>query len=206
MAPVARRHEVVLTHGNGPQIGLLALQAASYRPVHPYPLDFLGAESEGMIGYLIDLVLANALPDRDIATLLTQVEVDPADPAFSAASKPIGPVYSEAEARRLAAEASWSMIRDGEGWRRAVPSPTPRRIREINTIKLLVNAGVIVVCGGGGGIPVMRSAAGELCGVEAVIDKDYAAALLKRSKRTSCCSSPMSRPSGPDGRCRRADR
>jgi carbamate kinase len=167
VAPVARRHEVVLTHGNGPQIGLLALHAGSYRAVQPYPRDLLGAESEGMIGYLIDLALANALPDRDIATLLNQVEVDPGDPAFSAASKPIGPVYSEAEAQRLAAQASWSMVRDGEA-----------RIREINTIKLLLNAGVIVVCAAGGGIPVVRSTAGELCGVEAVVDKDYAAALL----------------------------
>jgi carbamate kinase len=178
MAPIAQRHEVVVTHGNGPQIGLLALQSAAYGAVRPYPLDLLGAESEGMIGYLIDLALTNALPGRDIATLLTQVEVDPEDPAFSRPNKPIGPTYAETEARRLAEHASWAMIRDGAGWRRAVPSPSPRRIREIDTIRLLLRAGVIVVCAGGGGIPVVVTAAGGLKGVEAVIDKDLAAALL----------------------------
>jgi carbamate kinase len=178
VAPIARRHEVVITHGNGPQIGLLALQAAAYRAVLPYPLDLLGAESEGMIGYLLDLALANALPDRDIATLLTQVEVDPADPAFSAPTKPIGPVYGNAEAQRLGAAMDWPMVRDGAGWRRAVPSPMPRRIREINTIKLLLHAGVIVICAGGGGIPVVVNGTGKLRGVEAVVDKDLAAALL----------------------------
>jgi carbamate kinase len=178
VAPIARRHELVVTHGNGPQVGLLALQAAAYRAVTPYPLDVLGAESEGMIGYLLDLALANALPERDIATLLTQVEVAPDDPAFSAPSKPIGPTYTDAEAERISAETHWSMMRDGAGWRRAVPSPAPRRIREIGTIKLLLRAGVIVVCTGGGGIPVIVTRDGGLRGVEAVIDKDLAAALL----------------------------
>jgi carbamate kinase len=178
VAPIARRHELVVTHGNGPQVGLLALQAAAYRAVTPYPLDVLGAESEGMIGYLLDLALANALPERDIATLLTQVEVAPDDPAFSAPSKPIGPTYTGAEAERISAETHWSMMRDGAGWRRAVPSPAPRRIREIGTIKLLLRAGVIVVCTGGGGIPVIVTRDGGLRGVEAVIDKDLAAALL----------------------------
>lgn len=178
IAPIARQHEIVITHGNGPQIGLLALQAAAYGTVRPYPLDLLGAESEGMIGYLLNLALANALADREIATLLTQVEVNPADPAFSAPTKPIGPVYSDAEVQRLGAEKSWPMVRDGDGWRRAVPSPVPRRIREINTIKLLLHAGVIVICAGGGGVPVAVTDSGEVSGVEAVVDKDHAAALL----------------------------
>lgn len=178
IAPIARHHEIVITHGNGPQIGLLALQAASYRGVRPYPLDLLSAESEGMVGYLLNVALMNALAGREIATLLTEVEVDPADPAFLAPEKPIGLIYSEAEAQHLAAELNWPMVRDGTGWRRAVPSPAPRRIREINVIRLLLQAGVIVVCAGGGGIPVAISETGEISGIEAVVDKDLAAALL----------------------------
>jgi len=177
IAPIARHHEVVITHGNGPQIGLLALQAAAYRGVRPYPLDLLGAESEGMIGYLLNLALTNALAGRDIATLLTQVEVDAADPAFSAPTKPIGQVYGAAEAQRLVAM-NWPMVRDGDGWRRVVPSPAPRRIREIAAIKLLLQAGMIVICAGGGGIPVAVTDSGEVRGIEAVVDKDLAAALL----------------------------
>jgi carbamate kinase len=175
VAPLAHRHQLVITHGNGPQIGLLALQAAAYHTVSPYPLDLLGAESEGMVGYLIDLALANALPDRDIATLLTQVEVDPADPAFAAPTKPIGPVYRN---RTMAARMPWPVMRDGEGWRRAVPSPLPQRIREIDTIRLLLDKRIIVVCAGGGGIPVARAPGGGWRGVEAVIDKDHVSALL----------------------------
>ena len=178
VAPIAQRHELVVTHGNGPQVGLLALQAAAYRAVRPYPLDILGAESEGMIGYLIELEIANALTGRDVATLLTSVEVDAADPAFAAPSKPIGPVYGDIEAKRLTAELGWPMVRDGAGWRRAVPSPMPRRIREIGAIRLLLRVGVIVVCAGGGGIPVAIDRSGGLRGVEAVIDKDMASALL----------------------------
>ncbi len=178
IAPIARRHELVVTHGNGPQIGLLALQAAAFRAVRPYPLDVLGAESEGMIGYLIDLEIANALPEREVAALLTSVEVGAADPAFGAPSKPIGPVYGESEARRLARRFGWSIMRDGAGWRRAVPSPAPRRIRESGAIALLLRAGVIVVCAGGGGVPVIVTESGGLRGVEAVIDKDLASALL----------------------------
>ncbi len=178
IAPIARHHEVVITHGNGPQVGLLALQAAAYRGVAPYPIDLLGAESEGMIGYLLDLALANALPGRDIATLLTEVEVDPADPAFAAPSKPIGAVYGAAEARRLKAELGWTMVPDGQGWRRAVASPKPRRLRQINAIRVLLDAGVLVICGGGGGVPVAVDAGGKVRGVEAVIDKDREAALL----------------------------
>lgn len=178
LATIANKHEVVITHGNGPQVGLLALQAAAYQDVQPYPLDILGAESEGMIGYLIEQTLANELPGREIATLLTQVEVDSADPAFGAPTKPIGPIYGETEARELAARTRWSLVADGGGFRRAVASPAPRRIREMNAIRLLVHAGMLVICAGGGGIPVVSTASGELRGIEAVIDKDLSAALL----------------------------
>ncbi len=181
VAPIARDHEVVITHGNGPQVGLLALESAAYRAVRPYPLDVLGAESEGMIGYLLEQAIANALPDREIATLITQIEIDPADPVFKQTTKPIGPLYGEAEARRLAEEFSWSMVRDFDAWRRAVPSPEPKRVREIAAITLLVRAGVIVICAGGGGIPVVATASEGIHGVEAVIDKDLSAALLARS-------------------------
>ena len=178
VAEVARAHDVVLTHGNGPQIGLLALQAAAYRPVRPYPLDVMGAESEGMIGYILERELANALPDRPAATLLTQVEVDPGDPAFAQPTKPIGPVYPADEAERIGRREGWTMGRDGEGWRRLVASPAPRAIRELAAIRLLVREGVIVICAGGGGIPVAAGPDGRLTGVEAVIDKDHVAALL----------------------------
>lgn len=177
LAPIARQHQVVITHGNGPQIGLLALQAAAYKDVSPYPLDVLGAESEGMIGYLVTQAMANAVPGLDIATLLTQVEVDPADPAFRTPTKPIGPVYDEVEMRRLTTQAQWTFTQDGQGFRRTVPSPAPRRIVESDAIKLLVHAGMAVVCAGGGGIPVVADAHG-LNGVEAVIDKDHTSALL----------------------------
>jgi carbamate kinase len=178
LAPIAREHQVVITHGNGPQVGLLALQAAAYKEVQPYPLDVLDAESEGMIGYLIEQALANELPDRELACLLTQVEVDPDDPAFANPNKPIGPIYAKTEANLLTERTSWTLVADGPGFRRAVPSPEPRRIREINAIKLLVRSGIIVICAGGGGIPVVITPAGGLRGVEAVIDKDLSAAFL----------------------------
>ena len=178
IAPVARRHDVVVTHGNGPQIGLLALQTSAYKDVKPYPLDVLGAESEGMIGYLIEQALGDELPGREVATLLTQVEVDPADPAFTAPSKPIGPVYVESEAREIAARSGWTFAQEHGGYRRVVASPAPRRILELNAMRLLVKAGVLLVCAGGGGIPVTVTEAGGLRGVEAVIDKDLTAALL----------------------------
>ncbi|MGE5268843.1 MAG: carbamate kinase [Thiohalocapsa sp.] len=181
IAPIARSHEVVVTHGNGPQIGLLALQAAAYTPAKAYPLDVLGSESEGLIGYLLELAFANALPDRKIVALLTQVEVDPADPAFAAPTKPIGPVYGETEASRIAAEKGWPMMRDGTGWRRAVPSPLPQRICELHAIRTLLDTGFVVICAGGGGIPTVAPQSGERRGVEAVIDKDFAAALLAES-------------------------
>jgi carbamate kinase len=178
LAPIVRKHRVVITHGNGPQIGLLALQTAAYQDVLPYPLDVLGAESQGMIGYLIAQAVANAVPGVEIATLLTQVEVDAADPAFSEPSKPIGPVYDAAEAQRLGARMPWTLVADGHGFRRAVPSPLPRRVVEIDAIRLMVGSGAVVVCGGGGGIPVVASGEGGLRGVEAVIDKDHTSALL----------------------------
>lgn len=178
IASIAVQHDVVVTHGNGPQIGLLALQAAAYQSGAGYPLDVLGAETEGMIGYAIERALANRLPDRSIATLLTQVEVDRADPAFANPTKPIGPVYSRADARRIAAASGWTIVEDGDGFRRAVASPEPLAIREISAIKILVDAGVLVICAGGGGIPVSVDDDGALYGVEAVIDKDLCSARL----------------------------
>jgi carbamate kinase len=178
LAGLAREHELVVTHGNGPQVGLLALQGEAYRQVAPYPLDVLGAESEGMIGYLLEQELVNALGGRPVATLLTQVIVDREDPAFSHPTKFIGPVYDRHIGELLASERGWALRQDGEHWRRVVPSPQPRSIVELPTIRLLVDAGVVVVCVGGGGIPVMVDREGRLRGVEAVIDKDRAAALL----------------------------
>jgi len=180
VAALAAEHDVVLTHGNGPQVGLLALQAAAYSDVSPYPLDILGAESEGMIGYVLEQELRNRLPGRTAVTVLTQVVVDPADPAFAAPTKPIGPIYTEEQARRLEQELGWTTARDGEHFRRVVPSPEPLEIVELSAIRMLVEAGAVVVCTGGGGIPVTMSGSGLLRGVEAVIDKDLAAALLAR--------------------------
>jgi carbamate kinase len=180
LAELADEHEVIVTHGNGPQVGLLALQGEAYADVTPYPLDVLGAESEGMIGYLLDQELVNALGGRPVATLLTQVIVDADDPAFADPTKFIGPVYDHATAGRLAADRGWQVRADGEHWRRVVPSPVPRSIVELPTLRLLVEAGVLVVCVGGGGIPVIVDRDGRLRGVEAVIDKDRAAALLAK--------------------------
>ncbi len=180
LAELAREHELIVTHGNGPQVGLLALQAEAYAGARPYPLDVLGAESEGMIGYLLEQGLENVMPDRRVATLLTQVVVDPADGAFDHPSKPIGPVYDREEAERLAAERGFHIAPDGAGYRRVVASPEPLRIVEVESIRILVQAGVIVVCTGGGGVPVALSSDIGLVGVEAVIDKDLAAALLAR--------------------------
>jgi carbamate kinase len=180
VAEVAHAHAVIVTHGNGPQVGLLALQAEESARVPPYPLDVLDAETEGMIGYLIEQELASRLPGKNVASLLTQVEVAADDPAFLRPTKPIGPSYTAADAQRLAQARGWTVGLDGNAWRRVVPSPEPRRILELAAIRLLVEAGVIVVCAGGGGIPVVVTAAGAIHGVEAVIDKDLAAALLAR--------------------------
>jgi carbamate kinase len=177
VAELAREHSVVVTHGNGPQIGWLALQAEA-SAARPDPLDVLGAESEALIGYLIEQELAPLLPGRELATLLTQVEVDPEDPAFRAPTKPIGPLLAEDRARALARERGWSVAAVPGGFRRVVPSPEPRRIRELGVIRRLVVDGVTVICAGGGGIPVVSTAGGGLRGVEAVVDKDLTAALL----------------------------
>jgi carbamate kinase len=183
LAPVAERHRLVLSHGNGPQVGLLALQAAAYLEVEPYPLDILAAETEGMIGYLIEQELGNLLPfEVPFATILTMVEVDPDDPAFDDPTKFIGPGYEDADARKLAEEHGWKFALDGERWRRVVPSPVPTRIFEHRPIKWLLDKGTIVICAGGGGIPTMYEQDGTrtLVGAEVIVDKDRASALLAR--------------------------
>ncbi|HEY1355032.1 MAG TPA: carbamate kinase [Solirubrobacterales bacterium] len=180
LARVAGEHELVLTHGNGPQVGLLALGNEGYEPVAPHPQDVLGAESEGMIGYMLELALRNALPDRHLVTVLSEVVVSADDAAFGTPSKPIGPLYSAEEARRLAAERGWSIGPDGQGFRRLVPSPEPRAIVELRSLRMLVDGGVLVICASGGGIPVALNGVGTMQGVEAVVDKDLTAALLAR--------------------------
>jgi carbamate kinase len=181
LAPIIREHQTVVTHGNGPQVGLLALQAAAYGNPSAFPLDVLGAESEGMIGYMIEQELRNELGlERPVATLLTQTAVDPYDPAFKSPSKPVGPVYGKDEAMKLAAERGWTVGPDGTNYRRLVASPQPQSILESRTIEILMQAGVTVICAGGGGIPVVRLPTGAFHGVEAVIDKDLASALLAR--------------------------
>ncbi|HSH85015.1 MAG TPA: carbamate kinase [Guyparkeria sp.] len=174
-------HQLVVTHGNGPQVGLLALQGAAYKPEEAYPLDVLGAETGGMIGYLIEQELENALDhEHAVATLLTQVVVDRNDPAFANPTKFIGPVYDKAEAESRAAAEGWQIAADGDKWRRVVPSPVPQEIPDLRVLKLLLDQGVVVICTGGGGIPVLRRHDGSMTGVEAVIDKDAASALLAR--------------------------
>ncbi|MGR3699912.1 MAG: carbamate kinase [Roseovarius sp.] len=174
-------HRLVVTHGNGPQVGLLALQGAAYKPDEAYPLDVLGAETGGMIGYMIEQELENALDHtRPVATLLTQVVIDSRDPAFGNPTKFIGPVYEEAEAKARASVAGWTIAQDGEKWRRVVPSPRPIDIPDVRVLQLLLDQDVIVICTGGGGIPVLRQPDGSMAGVEAVIDKDAASALLAR--------------------------
>ncbi len=172
-------HSLVITHGNGPQVGLLALQAAA-TPDTPFPLDVLDAETAGMIGYVIQQELGNVVKDRLVATLLTQVRVDPCDPAFATPTKPIGPVYDEATARRLAAERGWAVAPDNDKWRRVVPSPKPLEILEAEVLAFLVARGVTVICAGGGGIPVVALDSGGIIGIEAVVDKDLASSLLAR--------------------------
>lgn len=182
LAPVATRHRLVLSHGNGPQVGLLALQAAAYpEEVEPYPLDILAAETEGMIGYLIEQELGNLLPfEVPFATILTMVEVDPADPAFDNPTKFIGPGYDDSEARELGKQHGWTFKPDGDRWRRVVPSPAPTRIFEHRPIRWLLEKGTIVICAGGGGIPTMYAPDGTrtLVGAEVIVDKDRASALL----------------------------
>ena len=183
IAPVTTEHQVVITHGNGPQVGLLALQGAAYKPDEAYPLDVLGAETEGMIGYMLEQELGNLLPfEVPFATLLTMVEVDGDDPGFANPTKFVGPVYEKHDADRLAAEKSWIFKQDGDKWRRVVPSPMPKRIFEIRPVKWLLEKGTIVICAGGGGIPTLYEKGKDrsLVGVEAVIDKDFCSELLAR--------------------------
>jgi carbamate kinase len=181
LAPIAEKHELIISHGNGPQIGLLALEEAAYEEVPDAPLDVLGAETQGMIGYLVEQELGNRLPfEKPLASLLTMIEVDPGDPAFTDPSKPIGPLYNQAEADKLAAERGWRFKPDGDSMRRVVPSPVPKRIFEHRPIRWLLDQGCVVICAGGGGIPTAYRPGQQLTGVEAVIDKDRASALLAR--------------------------
>ena len=188
VARVAAAHDMVLTHGNGPQVGLLALQSAAYTAVDSYPLDVLDAETEGMLGYLLEQELANLLPaSRAVASLLTRVEVDPRDPGFLAPSKPIGPVYAKAQADELAQRRAWRMAADGAGWRRVVASPKPLRIPGLVVIRGLLAQGTLVIAAGGGGIPVVpRPDGGGMQGVEAVIDKDLCSALIAAELQADC--------------------
>lgn len=183
LAPLAHEHQLLLSHGNGPQVGLLALQSAAYKEVETYPLDVLGAQTEGMIGYMIEQELGNLLPfDMPLATILTMVEVDANDPAFADPTKFVGPVYDQAHADALAREKGWVFKLDGDQWRRVVPSPQPKHIFQIRPIRWLMEKGAIVICTGGGGIPTMYASdqRKRLTGVEAVIDKDHATDLLAR--------------------------
>jgi carbamate kinase len=184
LAPVAAEHQLVISHGNGPQVGLLALQASAYTAVEGYPLDVLGAQTEGMIGYVLQQELGNEMPiEKRIATLLTQIEVDHDDPAFSDPTKPIGPLYTDEEAAAFASDKNWEFRRDGTSMRRVVASPEPKRIFGVEPIEWMLQNGCVVICAGGGGIPVTYAddpvpAGRRLVGVEAVIDKDLASALL----------------------------
>ena len=175
----------MLSHGNGPQVGLLALQAAAYTDVEPYPLDILGAQTEGMIGYVLEQELGNVMPpEAPLATILTMVDVDPEDPAFGDPTKFVGPIYSKPDADALSAAKGWVFKQDGDSWRRVVPSPEPRSILEIRPIRWLLDQGVVLICAGGGGVPTMfqpsEGGGRTLVGVEAVIDKDLASQLLAR--------------------------
>lgn len=180
LAELAAEHELIVTHGNGPQVGLLALQSEAFPDVPPYPLDVLDAESEGVVGHMLELALRNALPERDVVSVLTEVVVAADDPAFGKPTKPIGPVYDEEQAQRLRLDRSWTIGRDGDGYRRLVPSPEPHAIAEIRSLRALVATGALVICAGGGGIPVAIDGLGSMHGVEAVVDKDLTAALLAR--------------------------
>ncbi len=179
LAAVARQHELIVVHGNGPQVGLLALQSEALRDVPAYPLDMLGAETDGLIGYLLEQEISNALGDsRAVATLLSRVEVEADDVAFDSPGKPIGPLYDADRAVALRRERGWVLTRDGDAWRRVVPSPEARRLVDARPIGWLLEQGAVVICGGGGGIPVVRDSQGQWHGVEALIDKDDCASLI----------------------------
>ncbi|BDM64881.1 carbamate kinase [Shewanella sp. NFH-SH190041] len=179
IAEIAKEYRVAIVHGNGPQVGLLALQNLAYKQVSPYPLDVLGAESEGMIGYMLAQELQNLMPETQVSSLLTRIEVDPHDPSMQDPTKFVGPVYDREEATILAEAHNWTMKPDGEYLRRVVPSPRPMNILDKTSIDTLLEAGHIVICCGGGGIPVCHTQMGYQ-GVEGVIDKDLSAALLAK--------------------------
>ncbi|GAA3444583.1 hypothetical protein Pve01_28920 [Planomonospora venezuelensis] len=179
LAELAREHELVITHGNGPQVGVLALESATDPNLtRPYPLDTLGAQTQGMIGYWMLQALQNALPGRQVISMVNQTLVSAVDPAFDDPTKFVGQVYDRAEAGKLAAENGWAVKPDGPYWRRVVPSPAPQRVVETRLIRSLVRDGVVVVCAGGGGVPVIRNGNGRLQGIEAVIDKDLTGSML----------------------------
>jgi carbamate kinase len=179
LAPLARSDQLVITHGNGPQVGLLALESATDPALaRPYPLDVLGAQTQGMIGYWFLQGFQNAVPGREIASVITQTLVSGTDPAFADPAKFVGPGYPEAQARRVAAERGWTVKADGNDWRRVVASPSPLRVVETRLIRQLLDSGAVVICGGGGGAPVVRNRLGELEGIEAVVDKDSTTGLL----------------------------
>jgi carbamate kinase len=175
LRPIAEQHELIVTHGNGPQVGLLALQAGDGEQA--FPLDVLDAESEGMVGYVLEQELSSALPDTEVVTVLTRVRVDVDDPAFERPTKPIGPMYDEDTAVTLIAQRGWTIGADGDGYRRLVASPEPREVLPLAAIRTLVDTGALVICAGGGGIPVVREC-GRTLGIPAVIDKDLASSLL----------------------------
>jgi carbamate kinase len=182
LAPVGRAHDLVMTHGNGPQVGMLALESERDPALsRPYSFDVLGAQTQGMIGYWLVQALRGAVPGKPTGCLISQTRVDPGDPAFANPTKFVGPVYEQAQADRLAANHGWTVRRDGAAWRRVVPSPEPVEIVELPLIQILIDQGALVVCAGGGGIPVTADASGALHGVEAVVDKDLTAALLARA-------------------------
>jgi carbamate kinase len=184
---LAQGNQLIITHGNGPQVGLLALQNAAYSTVKSYPLDILSAETEGMIGYLLEQEIANLISSRVVTTLLTRVVVDPQDPAFTHPHKPIGPVYTKEEADRIVAERGWSIASDGEGFRRVVPSPQPKKILGIDPILWLLEHNAIVIAAGGGGIPVIPAENDRIyAGIEAVIDKDLCSSKLAREVNADC--------------------
>lgn len=211
LAPIAARHEVVVTHGNGPQIGVLAAESEKDPDLsHPYPFDVLGAQTQGMIGYWLLQALENALPGRGVAALLTQTTVSATDPAFDRPTKFVGPLYDKGVAEYLAEERGWVVRSDEGGWRRVVPSPEPEDVVELGEIEALLSAGSVVICGGGGGIPVVRDRSGGLRGVEAVVDKDLTAALLAERLKADALviltdvagveiahGTPAARPLGP---------
>jgi len=182
LAPLAQAHDLVVTHGNGPQVGMLALESARDPSLsRPYPFDVLGAQTQGMIGYWLAQALGRSVPGKAVGCLICQVVVDAGDPAFANPAKFVGPVYPEEQARVLAAERGWVVRSDGAAWRRVVPSPEPRRLVELPLIRVLLDSGALVVCAGGGGIPVTSDESGGLHGAEAVVDKDLTAALLARA-------------------------